>query len=331
MTRKSESPSDKHVDTQVPESFRSHMTPGDGQRSLHSSQTTTSHVPAARRVDSTPDGGPAPIAIGGVGGSGTRVVAECLRSLGVFMGADLNESNDALWFTLLFTRQEILDATDAEFEVLTRLLAAGLQGGQPLPAHALARIGALADGDRPQARADWLRMRARSLAAATSAPPHGGAWGWKEPNTYLVVDRLWQHLPSLRYVHVVRHGLDMAFSTNQNQVRLWGRQTLGHEGDATPARSLAYWCWAQRRMERTLRQNRDRMYWLDYDALCRAPERTLAPLLDFLGFDAQDAGALAALVHPPKMPRHASAPLEVFSPGDVAYVESLGYPVLCRI
>jgi hypothetical protein len=307
------------------------MTPGDGQRSLHSNQTTTSSLRAARRVDPTPDGRPAPIAIGGVGGSGTRVVAECLRSLGVFMGTDLNPMNDTLWFTLLFARQEILDATDAEFELLTRSLAAGLQGGQPLPAHALARIAALADRDRLQVSADWLRMRASSLAAATSAPPHGGAWGWKEPNTHLVIERLWQHLPSLRYVHVIRHGLDMALSTNQNQLRFWGQRALGYEGDVTPARSLAYWCWAQRRMERILRPNRGRMYWLDYDALCREPERTLAPLLDFLGFDAQDAGALAALVHPPKVPRHASTPLEVFSPDDVAYVESLGYPVVSRV
>jgi hypothetical protein len=37
-------------------------------------------------------------------------------------------------------------------------------------------------------------------------------WGWKEPNTHVVLDRLWAELPRLKYVHVRRHGLDMAFS-----------------------------------------------------------------------------------------------------------------------
>lgn len=37
-----------------------------------------------------------PVAIGGVGGSGTRVVAEIVRSLGYYLGGDLNSANDNL-------------------------------------------------------------------------------------------------------------------------------------------------------------------------------------------------------------------------------------------
>jgi len=46
----------------------------------------------------------APVAIGGVGGSGTRLIAQCLKELGYFIGSDLNESNDNLLFTALFKR-----------------------------------------------------------------------------------------------------------------------------------------------------------------------------------------------------------------------------------
>ena len=53
-----------------------------------------------------------PVAIGGVGGSGTRLIAQLLMELGVYMGSDRNDANDNLWFTLLFKRIEILFASD---------------------------------------------------------------------------------------------------------------------------------------------------------------------------------------------------------------------------
>lgn len=42
------------------------------------------------------------IAIGALGGSGTRICAQILIELGVFMGHDLNNANDNLLFTRLF-------------------------------------------------------------------------------------------------------------------------------------------------------------------------------------------------------------------------------------
>jgi hypothetical protein len=247
------------------------------------------------------------------------------------MGSDLNSSSDTLWFTLLFKRPEILRSDEEEFDLLTRALAAGLTGGCPLPADVEARITELAADDRPQADADWLIDRARSLTAAAALPAHDGPWGWKEPNTHLVVERLWNRIPNLRYVHVVRHGLDMALSSNRNQLRVWGHEVLGGHDANTPAQALRYWCWVQRRMQEVLASNPDRMYWLDYDAMCREPMRVLGDLLRFLGYDADRARDLSTLIHPPKAPRHATAPLSLFMPEDVAYVRSLGYPVLSRL
>jgi len=45
-----------------------------------------------------------PVVVGGLGGSGTRVVAEILIEFGFYLGSDLNAANDNLWFTLLFKR-----------------------------------------------------------------------------------------------------------------------------------------------------------------------------------------------------------------------------------
>ena len=49
-----------------------------------------------------------PVAIGGVGGSGTRLIAQILHEAGFYLGDDLSYAIDNLWFTLLFRRLEIL-------------------------------------------------------------------------------------------------------------------------------------------------------------------------------------------------------------------------------
>jgi len=265
-----------------------------------------------------------PVAIGGVGGSGTRLVAELLRLRGVYTGDDLNLANDTLWFTLLFKRAEILDCGDAEFDQLTHALVSGLRGGAPLADPWVARIRGLAQ-DRPQHPASWLRQRADSLIRAASRSDCASRWGWKEPNTHLVIERLWQRLPDLRYVHVVRHGLDMAYSGNQNQLSLWGRHMLGQDGPITPTRALAYWCRVHERMRVVLEHNRHRMYWLDYDLLCREPQRVLADLASFLDLD-RAANCAMPEIKPP--PRKASLwSLDRFRPEDIAFVRSLGYEI----
>ena len=62
-----------------------------------------------------------PVVIGGVGGSGTRLIAQCLKETGFHIGTDLNVANDNLWFTLLFKRIEILASSEKEFDDLIRI------------------------------------------------------------------------------------------------------------------------------------------------------------------------------------------------------------------
>ena len=49
----------------------------------------------------------APVVVGGIGGSGTRVFAQHLKGWGFDMGSDLNESLDDLRFTALLPFNEI--------------------------------------------------------------------------------------------------------------------------------------------------------------------------------------------------------------------------------
>jgi hypothetical protein len=253
-----------------------------------------------------------------------------MQAAGIHTGPDLNDAGDTLWFTLLFKRVEILRSDDVEFDALTRILADALAGTARFDEATHERLRALArDGRPPQHTAQWLRDRADSLIRAgvpRTGPALGQRWGWKEPNTHVVIERLWQRMPDLRYVHVVRHGVDMAFSANQNQLQLWGPHVLG-DGPTSPARSLAYWVRVHRRMQALLAANPGRMYWLDYDALCREPAAQARALCHFLDCDPAAVTDVLAEVREPGTPRHASASLDAFDPDDLAFVESLGYRV----
>jgi hypothetical protein len=269
----------------------------------------------------------APVAIGGVGGSGTRVVAGILSLLGFHLGGDLNPALDNLWFTLLFKRLEIRSLADDHFGALVRIFSTAMTTRARLtgPEEDLVRIAA-AFG-RPQHPAEWLRERAGSLLAAcsgTTAAPR--AWGWKEPNTHVVLDRLGRSLPGLRYVHVVRHGLDMAYSANQNQLRFWGEPPAG--GGATPRASLKYWCAAHRAVAAVGAGMGSRFLGLNFDSLCTDPEPELRRLFDFLGQEWQAdvlAAVRAALVRPPSIGRFRAFDRGEVDAADVDYVRSLGF------
>lgn len=271
-----------------------------------------------------------PVAVGGVGGSGTRVVAEALRQLGFYMGRDLNESCDNLWFTLLFKRVEVLDLGAHEFELLVGLFLNAMRPGRPLTAEERALVVRLARDERPQHTSSWLRARADSLLAASLADRDPRArWGWKEPNLHMVIDRWLPLEPELKYVHVIRNGLDMALSENQNQLHLWGESVLGKvDARATPRESLRFWCATHQRIVKLASANPERILLLNFDQLCRQPIEVWRDVLAFVDVEAvgEVLENLARGISPPAgMGRFKSLALEDVDPADVDYVRSLGF------
>jgi hypothetical protein len=128
---------------------------------------------------------------------------------------------------------------------------------------------------------------------------HAG-WGWKVPGNHFILAHLAAVFPGLAYVHVIRHGIDMAFSANQNQVRNWGRH-YGVDVDGLPPEraALAFWIAANRRTVAETRRLGIRFLMLNFDALCRRPAEMIAPLLEFLGRPREDLETLVRLVKPP--------------------------------
>lgn len=266
----------------------------------------------------------APVAIGGVGGSGTRLLAEVLQGLGMHIGDDLNPARDNLWFTLLFKRREILGCDDAEFGRLVRTFQAAMIGGRSLDAATHAQLATLSRKARPAHTTDWLEARAKSLLKASERAGNHCWWGWKEPNTHVVIERLWQWIPDLRYIHVMRHGLDMAHSRNQHQVMLWGRELLQGDVEPSPQRSLTYWCGVHRRVNALLADHPDRVYLLDYDRFCAEPASSLVALRSFLGISDAPHLDVEKMIQPRKAAKHWQ-PLHQFNPEDLTFLQSMGY------
>ncbi len=272
-----------------------------------------------------------PVAIGGVGGSGTRLIAEILARLNYFIGSDLNHQNDNLWFTLLFKRIDILQASPQEFNYYVSLFLRRMNGMTAFTQQEKQDLQRLAMVDRGQHDLEWLAGRVNSFLSQCSENRATTRWGWKEPNTHVVLDRLIGSIPSLRYIHVARNGLDMAHSNNMNQLELWGRPFLGlNIVPIDPRHSLKYWCRVHRRVLDIASDMPGRFLLLNYDEFCKDPDKGFDKLFEYLGerVDSTELGGLLPLVTPPpSIGRFRAHGLSMFDGDDIAFVESLGFSI----
>ena len=194
---------------------------------------------------------------GATGGSGTRVVARIMRRGGMFIGSDLNVSEDALDFAAFSDRW------------INRYWGRGMT---------------------PDMHAELRALAARQFAEA----PAGAPWGWKEPRSVYLLPFLDQHLPSIRFLHVIRDGRDMAFSSNQMQLSKHGDVILPPGDEPEPLRSIELWStvnvsaadWGEQHLG-------DRYLRLRFEDLCADPVPGVAAVLRFYGL-AGDAERIAA-------------------------------------
>jgi len=276
----------------------------------------------------------APVVIGGLGGSGTRLIAQCLRELDFFMGSDLNESNDNLLFTLLFKRIEVLDQSDQQFQEFLELFLQSMVGDKRFTRRQMDLLQTLATSARGKLTTRWLRERVEALRHGQASSGNGGLthanWGWKEPSTHVVLDRLRGSIVKLKYIHVARNGLDMAFSANQSQLRLWGKHFLHRDAEVDPQSSLRYWCAVHRRVLEIGQSMGADFLFLNYDDFCTESEAGIKKLCDFLAVDDDDEAhnRLLQLISPPaSIGRFKLHDNSMFDEEDVGYVARLGFRI----
>lgn len=275
-----------------------------------------------------------PVAIGGLGGSGTRVVARMLQLIGHDIGTQLNEPLDNLWFTVLFKRAvwSQRPPRDDELDTAVALFVRAMQGGlaQDLAPEEAALLAALRRELPPEGK--W-QCGARAVDADTLCASMQQTlprpWGWKEPNSHVFLPALARNLPELRYIHVVRDGLDMAFSRNTWQMRHWAHlYGLVETEAAVPLRQLRYWTAANRvALDFGTRHMPGRFLVLRYEDLCDDPATQWLRLLRFLGQPEARPLPRELEVRPVSIGRAHAEALQAFPAADLAAAETLGREV----
>ncbi len=254
------------------------------------SSSSASSAPTPASAAPTAGFDASPIIVGALGGSGTRVIGQILIDSGVHLGHNLNVANDSLTASILFNRPEWIAASSradrlAVFTQVQRFLL-GRQGPSDRLAPARAAVGLDHPGLRHRCEYVLGTVRERGPASAARA------WGFKEPNTHMFIDELHQLFAGLRYIYVMRHPLDMAFSSNIQQLQNWHERyglRVPTDEDEIATAQLDLWLEASRRaIETGTKLLGDRFLAVDYEALVRNPIPDVDALLRFTGYEAPD-------------------------------------------
>ena len=249
-----------------------------------------------------------PIVVAGVGGSGTRVVAEMLQALGIFLGTDLNEARDNMRLAREFPRMR------DQLQALGPL--AEPKSSSPARAAADAFVAETLRAFERDMHRDYLAQAA-----------HRSGWGWKVPGNHFLISHLASAFPGLHFVHVIRNGLDMAFSSNRNQVRNWGRHYgIDVQGLPPEEAALRFWIAANRHAVAEANRLAVRFLLLNFDDLCRSPERTATTLLTFLGRPVEQLSRITSLVKAPEsLDRHRDHDLRFVTDDDRIAMREFGF------
>jgi len=270
-----------------------------------------------------------PIIIGAVGGSGTRVVAGILSAMQVFIGKELNEQLDNLYFTYFFKYRALLSLDPEDIHTLLNLFVKANLGP---PTELDTRESELFRGileqklhSEPDIQLTPFLYPSISKAYSTNKPiPE--KWGWKEPNSHFIIPELIEHFPRVKYIHIVRNGLDMAHSKNQNQPRLWGQCLLNRPYDGTPSYSLSYWCAVHKRLLQWKSAYPANILMVQFEALCANTFAEIARIIDFCDISHKEKTLLdlsKQIIRPPSISRYMNHPTDIFSPEDFRFAEEM--------
>jgi len=236
------------------------------------------------------------VAVGGLGGSGTRVITSLLREHGVDMGSSLNAALDNLFFTLLFRRPSWFDILPSH-ETITRAVNVfyrNLQGsfGEFYSIEDQEYVeNLLLSGDVSHFTSDqWIARISKHFESSSEQELSQNLIGWKEPNTHMFIQPISAVIPRFKYIHLIRDGLYMSQSKNQNQLKMWAG-ALGVdliEPVVCESNALNFWYEANLRAisygNTSLKNN---FYLANYDVICQNPKHELKKILEFVGVEAR--------------------------------------------
>jgi sulfotransferase family protein len=250
-----------------------------------------------------------PIVLLGRGGGGTRLLSVLADEFGIFVGGKRNQSGDSL------------EMVPAVYRALLRA------------AHADGGAVELSPQDLAAAANDMLEL---------AAPP--GLWGFKVPESMLVVEAIMRAFPNARYLHLVRDPTRLCLrrphmtARPDNEVgRACLRSAYRHAGlDATkagvdpPCVRMAYTTVHQVGAVMDLRDTGrldGRYLELRFEDVVARPGRVVERVAQWLGASVERPGALAAVVDQ----RRAAAQATDVTPADVRRVQRIVEPLRIRL
>lgn len=210
-----------------------------------------------------------PVIIGGVGGSGTRVFSKITRGLGIYMGSDFGKAGDAVAFQN-FHRTWITPALTKKYQ--------------------------LSESEETAVKRCFFDCASRVLS---EIPTPDSPWGYKHPGSLLMLPVLHKMLPLMKFIHVIRNGLDMAYSKNKTQLGRFGHLVLdrNERRQSLPAQTISYWAKANlRASEYGEKFLKERYLCIRFEELCDEPVRVIGKIGDFLGMQKTDEAKLSQAV-----------------------------------
>ena len=270
-----------------------------------------------------------PVAIGGLGGSGTRVVATLLQEMGWFLGDDMNLSLDNLCYVLLFGRRDILLADDEEMQDLVSLFYQKMATPTPLTKAEVNFIQSRMQSERIQHGPEFLQASFESFQHHCNTGSAVQRWGWKVPYTYVLVDKLIRLTPNLRYIHISRGGLNMAFSKNVNQLKKWGPILLNRDVELTSRDALSFWCCVHRRVARLSEKFPKNILHIRFEDLVQNPQEVVKNIAEFVDLPMTDemlSQLCCGIKRPATFERQLEKDWSDFRSEDLAYVKVFDMP-----
>lgn len=215
-----------------------------------------------------------PLMIGAVGGSGTRVIARIIRHTGFFMGTNLNESDDAMEFVDFYDRW------------INRFICV--------------KDVSVTGDHTAQTEAEFFDCVARHRALI---PIEHMNWGWKEPRSIYLLPFVHRLFPRMKFIHLIRDGRDMAFSSNQNQLKKHGEAILDSKYTYYPQPIKTAMLWSKINLMASdygEKNMGDRYLRIRFEDLCRDSGTTIHMIYNFLDLSKKDdIDAVLLEVNPP--------------------------------
>ncbi len=221
-----------------------------------------------------------PIILTGRGGSGTRLLSEIAQSAGVFLGNRLNPSQDSLEWASLFYEMVVNNSLNRKKGVVNQT-----------------------------DKWDSLLISTARDVLEQSNWNSGQLWGWKLPESMLIVPELFSAFSGAKLVHLVRHPVDSSLRRSHLTSRMnnpIGRAVLKsayeHAGLELkpPGKNRAYmqnaisWRYQVETVTEFARKNLNSDQYLEirFEDFCEDPDTVQKKLLQFIGTE-QDFPRLA--------------------------------------